>query len=161
MLSVARHSLSYLFTSTPDDKAWLSKMVEPIAKKHWDEIIFCTIDKDDVERFPVYADYIWLASFEATWSSFAIRDSIKNYRYAIDSGLKLSEENRGTFVRELLEGKVKPKTQSEPLPEQADMPRVEDLCEGTVRNVSGTRVTPATSYYTLDDIWRSHDTLVW
>jgi hypothetical protein len=51
-------------------------MVEPIAKKQWDEIIFCTIDKDDVERFPVYADYIWLASFEATWSSFAIRTGI-------------------------------------------------------------------------------------
>jgi hypothetical protein len=94
-------------------------------KKYWDEIIFCTIDKEDVERFPLYADDIWLASVEATWSSFVFRDSIKNYRYAIDSDLKLSEENLGKFVRELLEGKFKPKTQLEPLPEQGDTPKVE------------------------------------
>ena len=96
----------------------LSTMIQPMAKRYKDQILFGTVDRKDIGRFPTWADYLW---FDVKhWPSFTIREPIKNLRYPFEE--ELSEQELSKFVEAFREGKLKPIIKSEPVPDVQKSP---------------------------------------
>ncbi|KUJ07474.1 thioredoxin-like protein [Mollisia scopiformis] len=117
----ARLPLGYIFIDSSKDRERLSKMVRPLAKKYNDEILFGTVDKKDMERFPTWADYLWFSDVKH-WPSFTIREPIKNLRFPFDEQKELSYQELSEFVETFRKGHLKPEVKSQPVPDVQKSP---------------------------------------
>jgi protein disulfide-isomerase A1 len=112
--------LGYIFTVTSDERARLSKMVEPLAKKYKDKIQFGTVD---VETFGSLADDLHLENNH--WPAFAIREPVTNLRFPLNDCQELSEQKLDKFLADFMNGKLKPTIKSQPLPEMQKGPVID------------------------------------
>jgi protein disulfide-isomerase A1 len=85
--------------------------VAPLAKKYKDRILFGTVD---VKIFDSLADDLHLEPDK--WPAFAIREPVKGQRFPLNHCQQLSEQVLDTFVKDFIDGKLKPTIKSEPIP---------------------------------------------
>ena len=98
-------------------------MVLPLAKKYKDQVLFGTVDRGDIGKFPLLADAFW---FEIShWRSFKIREPVKNLRFPFDEEQELSEYESDKFVEAFMHGKLKATIKSEPVPDVQKSPVVD------------------------------------
>lgn len=91
--------------------------MEPLAKKYKDKILFGTVD---VKIFDSLADDLHLEPDK--WPAFAIREPVKGQRFPLNHCQQLSEQVLNTFVKDFIDGKLKPAIKSEPIPETQQGP---------------------------------------
>ena len=91
--------------------------MEPLAKKYKDKILFGTVD---VKIFDSLADDLHLEPDK--WPAFAIREPVKGQRFPLNHCQQLSEQVLNTFVKDFIDGKLKPALKSEPIPDQLAPP---------------------------------------
>ncbi|KIX98210.1 uncharacterized protein Z520_06290 [Fonsecaea multimorphosa CBS 102226] len=110
--------LGYILTESADERAQLSRLVAPLAKKYRGTIIFGLVD---VKVFNSIADDLRLEPNK--WPAFAIKDAVKGHRFPLlDQGQQLSEQALGSFVESFVNGELKPVIKSEPVPETQEGP---------------------------------------
>ena len=95
-------------------------MVEPLAKKYRNKILFGTVD---IEIDDSMAEDLHLKSNH--WPAFAIREPVRNLRFPINDQRELLEQDLDKFVESFLNGKLKPTIKSEPVPKLQKSPLVE------------------------------------
>lgn len=108
--------LAYIFAETSDERAELAKALKPVAEKYKGKVNFATID---AKAFGAHAGNLNLPLNQ--WPAFAIQETVKNERYPFD-GNKLTEKNIGAFVKDFVDGNLKPSIKSEPIPENQTGP---------------------------------------
>ena len=91
--------------------------MEPLAKKYKDKILFGTVD---VKNFHSLADILHLEPDE--WPAFAIKEPVRGHRFLLKQREQLSEEVLSTFIKDFIDGKLKPAIKSEPVPEMQQGP---------------------------------------
>ncbi|KAK5098233.1 protein disulfide-isomerase precursor [Lithohypha guttulata] len=108
--------LAYIFSETAEERAELAKTLKPVAEKYKGKINFATID---AKAFGAHAGNLNLPTDK--WPSFALQDTVTDQKYPFD-GHKLTEKKIGAFVKEYVDGKLKPSVKSEPVPDKNDGP---------------------------------------
>jgi protein disulfide-isomerase A1 len=86
-------------------------MVEPLAKKYRNKVLFGTVD---IEIDDSMAEDLHLKP--SHWPAFAIREPVKNLRFPLNDQRELLEQNLDKFVESFINGKLKPTVKSEPVP---------------------------------------------
>jgi protein disulfide-isomerase A1 len=95
-------------------------MVEPLAKKYRNKILFGTVD---IEIGDSMAEDLHLKSNH--WLAFAIREPVRNLRFPLNDQQGLLEQDPDKFVESFINGQLRPTIKSEPVPEMQKNPLVE------------------------------------
>jgi protein disulfide-isomerase A1 len=103
--------LGHIIAKTSEERDRLSKMVESLAKEYKDKILFGTVD---ISSFDSLEDILHFEPDDPP--AFAIKEPVKGHRYLLTQCQQLSEEVLATYVRDFIEGKLKPTIKSEPVP---------------------------------------------
>jgi len=106
--------LAYIFAETPEERTTLAETLRPVAEKHKGKINFATID---AKAFGAHAGNLNLPTDK--FPAFAIQETVKNEKYPFD-GNSLTEKKIGAFVKDFVDGKLKPSIKSEPIPEKQE-----------------------------------------
>ena len=107
-------------------------MVEPLAKKYRNKILFGTVD---IVIDDSMAEGLHLKSNH--WPAFAIREPVRNLRFPLNDQRELLEQDLDKFVESFINSKLKPTIKSEPVPEMQKSPLVEVVAlsyDGIVMN---------------------------
>jgi protein disulfide-isomerase A1 len=94
----------------------LAEALRPVAEKYKGVINIATID---AKAFGAHAGNLNLPTDK--FPSFAIQDTVKNEKYPFE-GSSITEKKIGSFVKDFVDGKIKPSIKSEPIPEKQDSP---------------------------------------
>ena len=97
----------------------------PLAKKYKEQIIFGTVDVEVFDSIPDdlhVADEPDSTTATTTWPAFAIKDVIKGHRFPLlrdhqRQQQQLSEQVLSSFVKDFVDGKLKPVRKSKPVPD--------------------------------------------
>jgi protein disulfide-isomerase A1 len=116
MKSQAGIPLGYIFAETPEERTSLAEALRPVAEKYKGVINIATID---AKAFGAHAGNLNLPTDK--FPSFAIQDTVKNEKYPFE-GSSITEKKIGSFVKDFVDGKIKPSIKSEPIPEKQDSP---------------------------------------
>ncbi|KAJ9498880.1 protein disulfide-isomerase precursor [Exophiala xenobiotica] len=108
--------LGYIFAETPEERTSLAEALRPVAEKYKGVINIATID---AKAFGAHAGNLNLPTDK--FPSFAIQDTVKNEKYPFE-GSSITEKKIGSFVKDFVDGKIKPSIKSEPIPEKQDSP---------------------------------------
>jgi protein disulfide-isomerase A1 len=103
-----------------DERARLSKIVEPLAMKYRNKILFGTVN---IEIDNSMAEDLHLKSNH--WPAFAIREPVRNLRFPLDDQRELLEQDLDKFVESFINGKLKPTIKSKLVPEMQKSPIIE------------------------------------
>lgn len=109
--------MAYIFSETAEERKELADLLTPLAKTHKGKVNFATID---AKAFGAHSENLNLKNGQ--WPAFAIQDIKKNQKYPFDQEKKITEKDIGSFVKEFLDGKIKPSVKSEPIPEKQEGP---------------------------------------
>lgn len=109
--------MAYIFSDTPEERAELAEALKPLAKTHKGAINFATID---AKAFGAHAANLNLE--EGKWPAFAIQETIKNQKFPYDQTKKVTHDDIAKFVKDFVDGKIKPSIKSEPIPEKQEGP---------------------------------------
>lgn len=90
--------------------------MKPVAELYKGKINFATID---AKAFGAHAGNLNLPTDK--FPSFAIQETIKEEKYPFE-GTSLTEKSIGAFVKDFVDGKIKPSIKSEPVPASQDGP---------------------------------------
>jgi protein disulfide-isomerase A1 len=94
----------------------LAEALRPVAEKYKGVINIATID---AKAFGAHAGNLNLPTDK--FPSFAIQDTVKNEKYPFE-GSSITVKKIGSFVKDFVDGKIKPSIKSEPIPEKQDSP---------------------------------------
>jgi protein disulfide-isomerase A1 len=92
-------------------------MLRPVAEKHRGAISIATID---AKAYGAHAGNLNLEVDK--FPAFAIHETVKNLKYPFDQNKKITKEDIGKFVQDMLEGKIEPSVKSESIPEKQEGP---------------------------------------
>jgi protein disulfide-isomerase A1 len=95
-------------------------MIELLAKKYRNEILFGTVD---ITINDSMAEDLHFKSNH--WPAFAIREPVRNLRFPLNDQPELLEQDLDKFVESFINGKLKPTINPEPVPETQKSPLVE------------------------------------
>lgn len=109
--------MAYIFAETPEERTQLADEIRPVAQKYKGVINFATID---AKAFGAHAGNLNLETDK--FPAFAIQETVKNQKFPYDQNKKMTKEDIGAFVEDVVGGKIQPSVKSEPTPESQDGP---------------------------------------
>ncbi|CBX98028.1 hypothetical protein IAQ61_010132 [Plenodomus lingam] len=109
--------LAYIFAETPEEREQLANELKPLAEKHKGKVNFATID---AKSFGQHAGNLNLEV--GKWPAFAIQRTDKNDKFPYSQDKEITAKEIGSFVEDVIAGKIEPSIKSEPIPESNDGP---------------------------------------